>query len=148
MKKNQIFTDNIKALAGPEKWGWVRRLAKKVDIDDKRARNILVLGHVPKSDTLQKIAKAYNTTVDALLTDPAEIKKTKKALPSYLDIDPELQENLKDPEFKKFYDKAINLIMKTNKTGDEFATDEMLDALKDVYQRVKRRQKKNPGKAK
>ena len=62
-----IVMSNINVLAGEKKWGRVSSFAKEVGINTKHARDILEKGVMPKIDTLQKIASAYDINIDVLL---------------------------------------------------------------------------------
>jgi transcriptional regulator with XRE-family HTH domain len=141
--ENQTFTDNVLLLAGPKGWGWIRKFALKVGLSEENARSILSKGVFPKPETLVKIATAYDTTVDALLTDPAEIKKAKEARSSILDNDPELMKMLEHPDFKRNFDKTIKILKDINKLDDDEAAGEMVAMLKHMYNSAKKRKKKN-----
>ena len=140
---NKIFIKNIKVLAGPEGWGWVSRFALKTGIDKKKAHDILEKGVIPRPETQLKIAEAYDTTVDALLTDPAEIKKVKKKQSPILDDDPELKKMLEHPDFKRNFDETIKILKDMNKLDDDEAAGEMVAMLKHMYNSAKKRKKEN-----
>jgi transcriptional regulator with XRE-family HTH domain len=138
--QNKKFTDNIIFLAGDKKWGWIHNFAIKCEISERHARSILSEGVFPNSETLQKIAGAYNITVDALLTDPAEIKRAKEDQLPHL-TDPELAEMIKDDEFKKLYDDTIDVLKKIKKANGTEAAGDMIGALKHVYRTAMKREK-------
>lgn len=81
--ENQGFTDRINHLASEftDKWGRIRKFSEKVGITEHQGRTIFA-GQVPKWDALLKIAKAYDKTVDWLLTGDDPNDKQQQSPPA------------------------------------------------------------------
>ena len=133
---------NISALAGEKEWGRTARFAKDVGISTKHAGDILDKGVMPKIDTLQKIANAFDLSIDVLL----QPQKKKPRL------DPDLVEMIvlqkrsleiakKDRLYRRNLVEGIKLHIEMNEKKLEHEFTGMVDVMYDMSKRIFGRKK-------
>jgi transcriptional regulator with XRE-family HTH domain len=132
-----IVMSNINVLAGDKKWGRVSSFAKEVGINTKHARDILEKGIMPKIDTLQKIASAYDINIDALLQSNNSKIKADQDLVEIIVLQKKCRELAKkNPLFKRNHAEGLKLHLDFNKKGLEHQATGIIDALWAISQKI------------